>query len=137
MLNKACIIGNLGRDPEVRSFSNGSSVANFRVATSKRWKDKETGENKDKTEWHHVSVFSPGLISVCQNFLQKGSLVYIEGEIQTRKWQDKDGNDRYTTEILANNIQMINGIKNKSSETSSDQSTSYDNDFALDDDIPF
>lgn len=98
-LNKAQLIGNLGADPEVRSFQSGGKVATFRVATSESWKDKDTGERKERTEWHTIQVFNEGLISVVERFLRKGSKVFVEGQIRTRKWQDQSGNDRYSTEI--------------------------------------
>ncbi len=99
-LNKVMLIGNLGADPEVRSFQNGGKVCNLRIATSEQWKDRNTGERKEQTEWHTVSIFSEGLISVCERFLRKGSKVYVEGQLQTRKWQDQSGNDRYATEVV-------------------------------------
>ena len=99
-LNKVMLIGNLGQDPEVRSFQNGGKVCNLRIATSEQWKDKNSGERKERTEWHTVSVFSEGLVSVCERFLRKGSKVYVEGQLQTRKWQDQSGADRYSTEIV-------------------------------------
>ncbi len=99
-VNKVILIGNLGADPEVRQFQNGGQVCNLRIATSETWRDKATGERKEKTEWHNVAIFSEGLVKVAQSYLRKGSKVYLEGKLQTRKWQDKDGNDRYTTEIV-------------------------------------
>lgn len=99
-LNKVMLIGNLGRDPEVRSFQNGGKVCNLRIATSETWKDRNTGERRERTEWHSVAVFSEGLVRVCEQFLRKGSKVYIEGQLQTRKWQDQSGQDRYSTEIV-------------------------------------
>ncbi|MDC0737057.1 single-stranded DNA-binding protein [Cognatishimia sp. SS12] len=99
-LNKVMLIGNLGRDPEVRSFQNGGKVCNLRIATSETWKDRNTGERREKTEWHSVAVFSEGLVRVCEQFLRKGSKVYIEGQLQTRKWQDQSGQDRYSTEVV-------------------------------------
>lgn len=99
-LNKVMIIGNLGRDPEVRSFQNGGKVCNLTVATSERWRDKNTGENREKTEWHRVAIFQEGLVRVCEQYLKKGSKVFIEGALQTRKWQDQSGNDRYSTEVV-------------------------------------
>ena len=99
-LNKVQLIGNLGRDPEIRSFSNGSKVANLRIATSEKWKDKNTGEKKEKTEWHTVSVFNDGLVGVIERYLKKGSKVYIEGQLETRKWQDQSGADKYSTEVV-------------------------------------
>ena len=99
-VNKVILIGNLGRDPEVRSFQNGGKVCNLRIATSETWKDRNTGERREKTEWHSVAVFSDGLVRVCEQYLRKGSKVYIEGKLQTRKWQDQSGADRYSTEVV-------------------------------------
>lgn len=99
-LNRVMLIGNLGADPEVRTFQNGGKVCNLRIATSETWKDKNTGERKEKTEWHTVSVFSEGLVRVCEQYLRKGSKVYLEGQLKTRKWQDQNGNDRYSTEVV-------------------------------------
>ncbi|MGB7371702.1 single-stranded DNA-binding protein [Erythrobacter sp.] len=98
-LNKVMLIGNLGQDPEIRSFQNGGRVANLRIATSEQWKDK-SGERQERTEWHTVAIFSDGLINVVENYLKKGSKVFIEGKLQTRKWQDQNGNDRYSTEVV-------------------------------------
>ncbi|MCP5076051.1 MAG: single-stranded DNA-binding protein [Rhodobacteraceae bacterium] len=105
-LNKVMLIGNLGRDPEIRSFQNGGRVCNLRIATSERWRDKNTGENREKTEWHSVAIFSEGLVKVCEQYLRKGSKVFVEGQLQTRKWQDQSGNDRYSTEVV---LQGFNG----------------------------
>jgi single-strand DNA-binding protein len=99
-LNKVTLIGNLGADPEVRTFGNGGKVCNLRIATSESWRDKNTGERREKTEWHTVAIFSEGLVRVCEQYLKKGSKVYIEGALQTRKWQDQSGNDRYSTEVV-------------------------------------
>lgn len=99
-LNKVMIIGNLGQDPEIRSFQNGGRVANLRIATSENWKDKNTGERQERTEWHTVAIFSDGLVNVVENYLKKGSKVFVEGKLQTRKWQDQNGQDRYSTEIV-------------------------------------
>jgi single-strand DNA-binding protein len=98
-VNKVIIVGNLGADPEVKSFQNGGKIANLRIATSESWKDRTTGEKREKTEWHTVVIQSEGLVGVAERYLRKGSKVYIEGKLQTRKWQDRDGNDRYTTEV--------------------------------------
>jgi single-strand DNA-binding protein len=98
-VNKVIIVGNLGADPEVKSFQNGGRICNLRIATSEDWKDRTTGEKKEKTEWHSVTLATDGLVGVAERFLKKGSKVYIEGQLQTRKWQDASGNDRYTTEI--------------------------------------
>ena len=99
-LNKVMLIGNLGADPEVRSFQNGGKVCNLRIATSETWKDRQSGERKEKTEWHTVAIFSEGLVGVAEQYLRKGSKVYIEGKLQTRKWQDQSGADRYSTEVV-------------------------------------
>ena len=98
-VNKVILVGNLGADPEVKSFQNGGRICNLRIATSEDWKDRTTGEKKERTEWHSVTLNSDGLVGVAERFLGKGSKVYIEGQLQTRKWQDQSGNDRYTTEI--------------------------------------
>ena len=99
-VNKVIIVGNLGRDPEVRTFQNGGKVCNLRIATSENWKDRNTGERQERTEWHTVAIFSEGLVNVVERFLKKGSKVYIEGKLQTRKWQDQNGQDRYSTEVV-------------------------------------
>ena len=99
-VNKVILIGNLGADPEVRQFQNGGQVCNLRIATSDTWKDKNTGERRERTEWHQVAIFSDGLVRIAQQYLKKGSKVYIEGKLQTRKWQDQNGNDRYSTEVV-------------------------------------
>ncbi|MBC7132819.1 MAG: single-stranded DNA-binding protein [Roseovarius sp.] len=99
-VNKVIIVGNLGRDPEVRTFQNGGKVCNLRIATSETWKDRNTGERREKTEWHSVAIFSEPLARIAEQYLRKGSKVYIEGQLETRKWQDQSGQDRYTTEIV-------------------------------------
>ena len=99
-VNKVILVGNLGADPEVKSFQNGGKVCNLRIATSESWKDRTTGEKKERTEWHSVAIFSEGLAGVAERFLRKGSKVYLEGQLRTRKWQDQQGNDRYTTEVV-------------------------------------
>ncbi|MGY6547414.1 MAG: single-stranded DNA-binding protein [Roseinatronobacter sp.] len=99
-VNKVILIGNLGRDPEVRNFPNGGKVCNLRIATSERWKDRASGENREKTEWHSVAIFAEPLVRIAEQYLRKGSTVYIEGQLETRKWQDQSGADRYTTEIV-------------------------------------
>ena len=112
-LNKVMLIGNLGADPEIRSFQNGGRVANLRIATSETWKDRNTGERQERTEWHTVAIFSEGLVGVVERYLRKGSKVYIEGQLQTRKWQDQSGNDRYSTEVvirgLGGTLTMLDG----------------------------
>lgn len=99
-VNKVILVGNLGADPEVRSFQNGGKVCNLRIATSESWKDRMSGERKERTEWHSVAIFSEGLAGVAERYLRKGSKVYLEGQLRTRKWQDQSGNDRYTTEVV-------------------------------------
>ena len=99
-VNKVIIVGNLGRDPEVRSFPNGGKVVNLRIATSENWRDKQTGERKERTEWHSVAIFNEALAKIAEQYLRKGSTVYIEGQLETRKWQDQSGADRYTTEVV-------------------------------------
>jgi single-strand DNA-binding protein len=111
-VNKVILIGNLGQDPEVKSFQNGGRIANLRIATSEQWKDKATGERKERTEWHSVVLQSDGLVGVAERYLKKGSKVYIEGQLRTRKWQDASGNDRYTTEIsvgVGGSLTMLDG----------------------------
>ena len=107
-VNKVILVGNLGKDPEVRYMPNGNAVANITLATSESWKDKQTGEQQEKTEWHRIVMFRR-LGEIAGEYLKKGSQVYIEGKLQTRKWQDNSGNDRYTTEIVANEMQMLGG----------------------------
>jgi single-strand DNA-binding protein len=123
-VNKVIIVGNLGADPEVKSFQNGGRICNLRIATSEDWKDKATGEKKERTEWHSVTLQSDGLVGVAERFLKKGSKVYIEGQLRTRKWQDQSGNDRYTTEInvggFDGKLVMLDGPKGGSGGGSSD-----------------
>ncbi len=99
-VNKVILVGNLGKDPESRTFQNGGKVVSFSVATSENWKDKASGDRKEKTEWHNVSIFSEGLARVAEQYLRKGSKVYLEGQLETRKWQDQSGNDRYSTDVV-------------------------------------
>ena len=106
-VNKVILVGNLGADPEVKSFQNGGKVCNLRIATSESWKDRNSGERQERTEWHTVAIFSEGLAGVAERFLRKGSKVYIEGQLRTRKWQDQSGNDRYTTEV---SVGGLNGV---------------------------
>ena len=148
-INKAIIVGNLGRDPEVRYTANGSAVANITVATTESWKDKQSGERQEKTEWHRV-VFFGRLAEVAGEYLKKGAQVYIEGRLQTRKWEDKSGQERYTTEIVANEMQMLGSRGDGTTGTSNDDysgearsatdssgSGASGSDPDLDDDIPF
>jgi single-strand DNA-binding protein len=106
-VNKVILVGNLGADPQSKSFQNGGKVVNLRIATSESWKDRNSGERKEKTEWHSVAIFNEGLANVAERYLRKGSKVYIEGSLQTRKWQDQSGNDRYSTEIV---LQGFNSV---------------------------
>jgi single-strand DNA-binding protein len=142
-LNKVMLIGNLGADPEVKTFSNGGKVCNLRVATSESWKDKNTGEKQERTEWHTVAVFNEGLAGVCERFLKKGSKVYLEGQLQTRKWQDQSGNDRYSTEVVLRGpnavMTMLDGAKGSGGSDTPRQSyqAPASNPAELDDEIPF
>ena len=153
-VNKVILLGNLGRDPEIRSTQSGSKMATFSIATSKRWRDKNTQEQRDKTSWHNIVVFGDGLVDIVEKYVKKGSKIFLEGELQTRKWQDTDGNDRYSTEVVlqgfnsnltlldsrnaTNNIedqatntdQTASSFENPTSSKNSDSSES-------DDDIPF
>lgn len=123
-VNKVIIVGNLGADPEVKSFQNGGRICNLRVATSENWTDKASGEKKERTEWHSVTLRSDGLVGVAERFLRKGSKVYLEGQLQTRKWQDAQGNDRYSTEVVVGGFDgklvMLDGPKGGSGGGSSD-----------------
>ena len=152
-VNKVILLGNLGRDPEIRSMQSGSKMASFSMATSKRWKDRNTQEQKEKTSWHNVVVFGDGLVNIVENYVKKGSKIYVEGELQTRKWQDQDGKDRYTTEVVLQgyncNLTLLDSrnqstnIENQSNNTqdnsiSDDNFDSGTNDSSdLDEDIPF
>jgi single-strand DNA-binding protein len=116
-VNKVILIGNLGADPEVKSFANGGKICNLRIATSESWKDRQTGERKERTEWHSVVLQSEGLAGVAERYLRKGSKVYIEGSLRTRKWQDASGNDRYTTEVsvgVGGSLTMLDGAQGSS-----------------------
>lgn len=144
-INKVIIIGNLGADPEVRYMPSGAAVTNIRVATSEGWKDKQTGETQERTEWHRI-VFFNRLAEIASEYLRKGSKVYIEGSLRTNKWQDQSGNERYTTEIIANSMQMLDA-KGGVSATGGATAQSYSQESApatelemsndFDDDIPF
>ncbi len=103
-VNKVILVGNLGKDPEVRSFANGGKVCNFSLATGDTWKDKNTGEKREKTDWHNIAIFNENLVRIAEQYLKKGSKVYIEGSLQTRKWQDQSGADKYTTEVVLQNF---------------------------------
>ena len=103
-VNKVILIGNLGRDPEVRTFQNGGKVCNFSIATSETWKDRNSGERQERTNWHNIAIFNENLAQIAEQYLRKGSKVYVEGQLETRKWQDQAGNDRYTTEVVLRNF---------------------------------
>ena len=133
-INKVILIGNLGKDPGVRYMPNGQAVANVTIATSESWKDKTTGEQKEVTEWHRV-VFFRRLAEVVGEYLKKGSKVYVEGRLQTEKWQDKDGQDRYTTKIIANEMRMLDGRNQSTSKDNAARDDGSQPDF--DDAIPF
>ena len=139
-INKVIIIGNLGNDPDVKYMPNGGAVANVTIATSESWKDKNTGEAQEKTEWHRV-VFFRRLAEIVGEYLKKGSKVYIEGKLQTRKWQDQGGNDRYTTEIIAHEMQMLDGKpgaqRSNGGETNQPAAKEGVDQDDFDDDIPF
>lgn len=145
-VNKVIIVGNLGADPDVRYLPSGGAVTNISVATSESWKDKDTGQTQERTEWHRIAMFAR-LAEIAGEYLRKGSKVYIEGSLRTRKWQDKEGKDRYTTEIIANTMQMLDGKSGGAQNTETAPAGQYEpvakvsadqsapNDF--DDDIPF
>ena len=152
-VNKVILLGNLGRDPEIRSLQTGNKMATFSLATSKRWKDKSTQEQKDKTSWHNIVIFGDGLVNIVEKYVKKGSKVYLDGELNTRKWQDKNGDDKYTTEVVLQgfncNLTLLDSRSsgsNTSQNTIEDQS-SFDSDTKklennqesdpLEDDIPF
>ena len=116
-VNKVMLLGNLGRDPEVRTFPNGDSVCNFSIATSTSWKDKASGEKKEKTDWHNIVMYRK-LAEIAGEYLKKGSSIFVEGSLQTRKWQTKEGQDRYTTEVVADTMQMLGGRDSRVSESS-------------------
>lgn len=144
-LNKVTLIGNVGQDPEIRATQDGREIANFSLATTENWKDKNTGERQSKTEWHRIVVFSQGLVGVIKNYVKKGSKLYIEGALQTRKWTDKSGIEKYTTEIVLQNYNSNLQILNFTNSQDSDHSIegTIKNEFQgakeveLDDDIPF
>ena len=153
-VNKTILLGNLGRDPEIRSMQSGAKMANFSIATSKRWKDRNTQEQKEKTSWHNIVVFGDGLVDIVEKYVKKGSKIYIEGELQTRKWQDQDGNDRYTTEVILqgynSNLTLLDSRNNSNNQQLNDDTSNSNNQISqentetkssanndLDDDIPF
>ena len=137
-VNKVILLGNLGRDPEIRSMQSGKKMASFSIATSKRWKDRNTQEQKENTSWHNIVVFNEGLVDVIEKYVKKGSKIYVEGELSTRKYQDKDGNDRYTTEVILqgynSNLTML-GSNNSLSASQEQPITDTSNDISNNDDI--
>lgn len=141
-LNKVTLIGNLGRDPEIRTTNDGRELANFSIATSESWKDKVTGERKDKTEWHRIVCFNEGLVRVIKNYVKKGTKLYIEGQLQTRKWVDNDNQEKYTTEVVLQNFNSTLILLDSRGEASPNQPGSQNNaptfdNSDLDDEIPF
>ena len=145
-INKVILVGNLGNDPEIRSTSDGREIANISIATSESWKDKNTGERKSKTEWHRVVIFSQDLVGIVKNYLKKGSKIYLEGQLQTRKWVDNAGIEKYTTEIVLQNfnstLQILdsrqNNPDNQNNFGDNNQNTNQeDAENIIDDDIPF
>ncbi len=157
-VNKVILIGNLGNDPDIRSMQSGDEVANLSIATSETWKDKATGERKEKTQWHKVVVFNQNIVNVARNYLKKGAKVYIEGALETRKWQDKDGKDQYTTEVVLKayngQLTMLDGKSGGSSAAPSNDGGGYGDEYGsapparaaggrsgkadeMEDDIPF
>lgn len=141
-VNKVILIGNLGKDPEIRSTQDGRDIANLTIATSETWKDKSSGDRKEKTEWHRVVIFNEGLVSIAKNYLKKGAKIYIEGALQTRKWTDKEGQEKYSTEVVlqgfGSTLTMLDS-RSGGSDSESTQSTSATTtkDNLMDDEIPF
>lgn len=140
-VNKVIIIGNLGRDPEIRTMQNGGRIANLSVATSESWKDKNTGERKERSEWHRVVVFNDALVGVAERFLRKGSKVYLEGQLETRKWTDNAGVEKYSTEVVLRpyrgELTMLDGKKDSQQEEQQAESQYFPDLTDIDDDIPF
>lgn len=141
MFNQCQFIGNLGADPEIKSFDNGGRIANLRLAVSETWKDKATGEKKERTEWVSVAVASDGLVSVVERYLRKGSKVFVSGKMRTRKWQDQNGNDRYSTEIVLTGFDaklvMLSGKQDGNQGGQQGQQAQEPADWDLEDDVPF
>jgi single-strand DNA-binding protein len=142
MINKVTLLGNLGQDPEIRTTQGGKELASFSLATSETWKDKASGEKKTKSEWHKVVIFNDNLVNLVKNYTQKGSKIYLEGKLQTRDWEDKDGNKKYTTEIILNGFEskivlLDNKDDNKPKMSESDDKAFKEADNSLDDEIPF
>ena len=144
-VNKVILIGNLGRDPEIRSFANGGKVANLRIATSETWNDKATGERKERTEWHSVAIHNEALVRIAEQYLTKGSTVYIEGQLETRKWQDQSGQDKYSTEVVLRpyngTLTLLGGKRDGGGQSQPDTQANgtarYDDKPQMDDEIPF
>lgn len=137
-VNKVILIGNLGKDPEIRSFQNGGRVASFSIATSESWKDKTSGEKKEKTEWHRVSVFNEHIVGVVERYLKKGAKVYIEGQLETRKWTDKEGQEKYTTEVVLRPFRGELTMLSSSDEQPSIEPVEHKPiEIVIDDEIPF
>jgi single-strand DNA-binding protein len=144
-VNKVILVGNLGRDPEIRSMPNGDRIANLSIATSETWRDKSSGERKEKTEWHRVVIFNDNIVKVVENYVKKGSTVYIEGALQTRKWTDQQGVEKYSTEIVVSRFKgeltMLGGRSEGGSsggeQSQHQQSTGHRESYDLNDDIPF
>lgn len=138
-INKVILVGNVGKDPDFRTFGNGNEVCNFSIATSDRWKDRNTGEQKERTEWHNISIHSPHLIKVVRDWVKKGTKLYVEGKLETRKWQDQSGQDRYTTEIAlrpySSELHILDG-RNSDQPQQGQQTTQSDIEIA-NDEIPF
>ena len=146
-VNKVILIGNLGRDPEVRTFQNGGKVCNFSIATSETWKDRNSGERQERTNWHNIAIFNENLAQIAEQYLRKGSKVYVEGQLETRKWQDQAGNDRYTTEVVLRNFRgeltLLDG-RSENNNSNFSETASIDNESSdkvmtndIDDEIPF
>lgn len=145
-MNRATLVGRVGADPEIRNTNGGGKVANFRIATSERWRDKNSGERKEKTEWHSIVVWGDGLVGIVEQYVNKGDQLLVEGQIQTRKWQDQNGNDRYTTEIVLNGfgskLMMLGGKREDGSSdpgspSNGEQSRNDRSQDYMDDEIPF
>ncbi len=149
-VNKVILVGNCGRDPEIRSTQDGREIANLAIATSESWKDKNSGERKEKTEWHRVAIFNEGLVNVVKNYVKKGSKLYIEGQLQTRKWTDKDGHEKYSTEIVLQGFSsVLTMLDSKGSSNDNSSSGNYNQSYSapaasssktpelMDDEIPF
>ena len=146
-VNKVILIGNLGRDPEVRTFPNGGKVCNFSIATSETWKDRNTGERQERTNWHNIAIFNENLGQIAEQYLKKGSKVYVEGQLETRKWQDQGGNDRYTTEVVLRQFRgeltLLDGRSDNNNATFPENPNADSpkiekiSDIDIDDEIPF